>query len=87
MLGKQVVSDKMQKSILVAVESWKMFPKYGKRIRHTKKYMVSCMQKSPCLASACMLIVLVHPENIHGCRYCERIMSLHVLSFGGLRCI
>ncbi|MCY0869598.1 MAG: 30S ribosomal protein S17 [Firmicutes bacterium] len=34
----RVVSDKMQKTIVVAVETTKQHPLYGKRIRHTAKF-------------------------------------------------
>lgn len=34
----KVVSDKMQKTIVVAVETTKQHPLYGKRVRHTKKF-------------------------------------------------
>ena len=33
-----VVSDKMQKTIVVTVETVKPHPLYGKRVKHTKKY-------------------------------------------------
>lgn len=36
-VGK-VVSDKMQKTIVVAIETTKQHPLYGKRVRHTKKF-------------------------------------------------
>lgn len=36
----RVVSDKMEKTITVAVETTKMHPVYGKRIKYTKKYKV-----------------------------------------------
>ncbi len=36
----QVVSDKTDKTISVAVETLKVHPKYGKRIRYTKTYKV-----------------------------------------------
>jgi small subunit ribosomal protein S17 len=36
-IGK-VVSDKMDKTIVVAVETYKKHPLYGKRIRYTKKF-------------------------------------------------
>lgn len=36
-VGK-VVSDKMQKTIVVAIETIKPHPLYGKRVRHTKKF-------------------------------------------------
>ncbi|MFZ5982199.1 MAG: 30S ribosomal protein S17 [Patescibacteria group bacterium] len=35
-----VVSDKMDKTIVVAVESYKTLPKYGKKYKSTKKYKV-----------------------------------------------
>lgn len=35
-----VVSDKMQKTIVVAVETTKPHPLYGKRVKHTKKFKV-----------------------------------------------
>jgi small subunit ribosomal protein S17 len=34
----RVVSDKMDKTIVVAVETYKKHPLYQKRIRYTKKY-------------------------------------------------
>jgi len=36
-IGK-VVSDKMQKTIVVAVETYKKHPLYHKRIKYTKKF-------------------------------------------------
>lgn len=36
-IGK-VVSDKMEKTIVVAVETYKKHPLYGKRIKYTKKF-------------------------------------------------
>ncbi|OEF96426.1 30S ribosomal protein S17 [Vulcanibacillus modesticaldus] len=36
-VGK-VVSDKMDKTIVVAVETYKKHPLYGKRIKYTKKF-------------------------------------------------
>ena len=36
----RVVSDKMDKTITVAVETTKTHPTYGKRIKYTKKYKV-----------------------------------------------
>ncbi|MEY8381000.1 30S ribosomal protein S17 [Ileibacterium valens] len=34
----RVVSDKMDKTITVAVETMKMHPLYGKRVNYTKKF-------------------------------------------------
>lgn len=34
----QVVSDKMQKTVVVAVETMRPHPVYGRRIRHTRKF-------------------------------------------------
>ncbi|MFO7263075.1 MAG: 30S ribosomal protein S17 [Bacillota bacterium] len=34
----RVVSDKMDKTIVVSVETYKRHPLYNKRIRYTKKY-------------------------------------------------
>ncbi len=36
----KVISDKMDKTIVVAVESFKTHPKYIKKYRSTKKYKV-----------------------------------------------
>lgn len=36
-VGK-VVSDKMDKTIVVSVETYKKDPKYGKRVKYTKKF-------------------------------------------------
>ena len=35
-----VVSDKMEKTIVVAVESGVMHPRYGKVVKHTNKFKV-----------------------------------------------
>lgn len=35
-----VVSDKMDKTIVVVVETYKTHPVYGKRVRYSKKYYV-----------------------------------------------
>jgi len=35
-----VISDKMDKTIVVAVDSYKTLPKYGKKYKSTKKYKV-----------------------------------------------
>lgn len=32
-----VVSDKMEKTCVVAIETWKVIPKYGKRVRSTRR--------------------------------------------------
>jgi small subunit ribosomal protein S17 len=37
MVGK-VVSDKMDKTIVVLVETYKRHPLYGKRVKYSKKY-------------------------------------------------
>lgn len=34
----RVVSDKMDKTIVVAVETYKKHPLYGKRVKYTKKF-------------------------------------------------
>jgi len=34
----RVVSDKMDKTITVLVETYKKHPKYGKRVKYSKKY-------------------------------------------------
>lgn len=39
-LSGVVVSDKMQKTLVVAVESTKIHPKYGKRFVRTTRYKV-----------------------------------------------
>ena len=36
----RVVSDKMDKTIVVVVETKKQYPVYGKRVRYSKKYYV-----------------------------------------------
>lgn len=36
----RVISDKMEKTIVVAVDSFKTHPKYVKKYRSTKKYKV-----------------------------------------------
>lgn len=37
LIGK-VISDKMQKTVVVEVEKWKEFPKYKRKFRFHKKY-------------------------------------------------
>lgn len=34
----RIISDKMDKTVTVAVETYKNHPVYGKRIKYTKKY-------------------------------------------------
>lgn len=34
----RVVSDKMDKTVVVAVETYKKHPLYGKRVKYTKKF-------------------------------------------------
>lgn len=36
----RVTSDKMDKTITVVTETYKMAPLYGKRVKHSKKYKV-----------------------------------------------
>lgn len=38
LVGK-VVSDKMQKTVNVAVDRWRIVPKYRKRMKYTRKFM------------------------------------------------
>lgn len=33
-----VVGDKLEKTVIVAVESFKTYPKYGKKYKSTKRY-------------------------------------------------
>ena len=40
-----VISDKMTKTIVVKVESWKWHRKYQKKYRQSKKYKVNDQQK------------------------------------------
>jgi len=37
-LAGRVVSDKMDKTIVVLVETYKTHPKYGKRVKYSKKF-------------------------------------------------
>ncbi len=39
-LTGKVVSDKGNKTIIVAIETYKKHPLYGKRVKYTKKYAV-----------------------------------------------
>lgn len=39
LIGK-VTSDKMEKTIVVTVETYKRHPLYGKRVKYSKKYKV-----------------------------------------------
>lgn len=41
----RVISDKMEKTIVVAVESFKFHPKYIKKYKSTKKYKVHDPEK------------------------------------------
>ena len=45
----QVVSNRMQKSILVAVDKWKYIAKYKTRIKRTKKLMVRRARLDLCI--------------------------------------
>ncbi|MCX8126514.1 MAG: 30S ribosomal protein S17 [Dehalococcoidia bacterium] len=42
----EVISNKMQKTVVVAVETIKRHPLYGKTIRRTKKYKAHCEDNS-----------------------------------------
>lgn len=41
-----VVSDKMEKTCVVAIETWKVIPKYGKRVRSTRRVKAHDEEKS-----------------------------------------
>lgn len=55
-----VVSDKMDKTIVVAVENLKQHPMYGKTIKRTKKYKVHD-ENNECKAGDIVKIVETRP--------------------------
>ena len=56
----QVVSDKMDKTVVVSVETLKHHPLYKKTIRHTKKYMVHDKHNA-CKIGDTVKILETHP--------------------------
>lgn len=73
----RVVSDKMDKTITVAVETYKTHPIYGKRVRYTKKYkahdengiaklndIVEIMETRPLSATKRFRLVKVVEESV-----------------------
>lgn len=75
-IGK-VVSDKMDKTIVIAVETYKKHALYGKRIKHTKKFMahdetnqakigdvVRIMETRPLSKDKCWRLVEIIEEGI-----------------------
>lgn len=59
-----VVSDKMDKTIVVAVENFKQHPMYGKTIKRTKKYKVHD-ENNECQAGDIVKIVETRPLSRH----------------------
>ncbi|MGD9679278.1 MAG: 30S ribosomal protein S17 [Vulcanibacillus sp.] len=75
-MGK-VVSDKMDKTIVVAVETYKKHSLYGKRIKHTKKFkahdetnqakigdVVKIMETRPLSKDKCWRLIEIVEEGI-----------------------
>ncbi len=75
-IGK-VVSDKMDKTIVIAVETQKKHALYGKRIKHTKKFkahdennqakigdVVKIMETRPLSKDKCWRLVEIVEEGI-----------------------
>lgn len=73
----RVVSDKMDKTITVAVETYKTHPIYGKRVKYTKKYkahdengmakmndIVEIMETRPLSATKRFRLVRVVEESV-----------------------
>lgn len=59
LIGK-VISDKMQKTVVVEVEKWKEFPKYKRKFKFHKKYKVHD-EKSECKVGDRVLIEECRP--------------------------
>lgn len=59
-----VVSDKMEKTIVVAVENLKQHPIYGKTIKRTKKYKVHD-ENNECQVGDLVKIVETRPLSRH----------------------
>lgn len=59
-----VVSDKMDKTIVVAVENLKQHPMYGKTIKRTKKYKVHD-ENNECQVGDLVKIVETRPLSRH----------------------
>jgi len=55
-----VISDKMDKTVVVKVEKWKVHPKYKKRYRIHKKYKAHD-EKNECKIGDKVLIEECHP--------------------------
>lgn len=55
-----VVSDKMQKTVVVSVERTVAHPRYGKRVRHTSKFLAHD-EKGQCRVGDLVAIVETRP--------------------------
>jgi small subunit ribosomal protein S17 len=55
-----VVSDKMDKTVIVMVEDWVKHPKYGKVIRRTRKY-VAHDERNECGAGDRVSLMEIRP--------------------------
>lgn len=60
----RVVSDKMDKTVVVVVESFIKHPLYGKRVRRTKKYKVHD-EKNVCRVGDEVKIIETRPLSKH----------------------
>ncbi|MBE3563250.1 30S ribosomal protein S17 [Hydrogenibacillus schlegelii] len=60
----RVTSDKMQKTIVVTVETYKRHPLYGKRIKYSKKYKVHD-EKNEARVGDLVLIMETRPLSRH----------------------
>lgn len=57
-----VVSDKMQKSAVVQVETLKIHPKYHKRVKHSRRYAIHDEQNA-CAVGDLVEIVECRPRS------------------------
>lgn len=60
----RVVSDKMEKTITVAVETYKNHPVYGKRIKYTKKYKARDENNEAKTGDIVEIMELVHYQKL-----------------------
>ena len=59
----RVVSDKMDKTLVVAIETYKRHSTYGKRVKYTKKFVAHDENNSAKLGTLLRLWKLVHCQK------------------------
>ncbi len=77
-----VVSDKMQKTRVVSIESWKISPKYGKRVRSTHRVKAHDEENASKVGDT-VLLVESRPLSAEKRWRISKVTSKTVASSGG----